>query len=31
MHVPQLRPESEERILQQLELLNTTLLKASRK
>jgi hypothetical protein len=31
MHVPQLRPEAEERILQQLDVLNATLLKASRK
>jgi hypothetical protein len=31
VHVPQIRPESEERILQQLDLLNATLLKVSRK
>jgi hypothetical protein len=31
IHEPQLRPESEERILQQLDLLNATLLKVSRK
>jgi hypothetical protein len=31
VHVPQIRPDSEERILQQLDLLNATLLKVSRK
>jgi hypothetical protein len=31
VHVPQMRPDSEERILQQLDVLNATLLKASRK
>jgi hypothetical protein len=31
VHVPQMRPDSEERILQQLDLLNATLLKASKK
>jgi hypothetical protein len=31
VHVPQLRPDSEERILQQLDLLNATLLKAGKK
>lgn len=31
VHVPQIRPDAEERILQQLDLLNATLLKISRK
>jgi hypothetical protein len=31
VHVPQIRPESEERILEQLELLNATLLRVSKK